>query len=139
MGKVGNIYWMDSCRDQAGILEHNGALWWKQDEGVYWSLSSLSPPRRSQMQGEEGDVDDDEDDDDDDGTMVVKGSGSCGKPMSSLSPRADASSSLSDSDGATSFDGGGGRGGGIDSDNRQDRRNGRYARGPAMMEKKPTI
>jgi hypothetical protein len=92
MGKVGNIYWMDSCRDQAGIVEHNGALWWKQDEGVYWSSSlSWSQQRRSQMKGGGGDVDDDEDD----GTMVVAA-------KDSLSLRADASSSLSDSDSATS-------------------------------------
>jgi hypothetical protein len=37
MGKVGNIYWMDTCRDIMGIIEHDGALWWKKDEGRLWS------------------------------------------------------------------------------------------------------
>jgi hypothetical protein len=43
MGKGGEYkYMMGSCRDQAGIVEHNGAFWWKQN--VYW-FSSLSPRR----------------------------------------------------------------------------------------------
>jgi hypothetical protein len=42
MGKVGNNYWMDSCRDIMGIAEHDGALWWKKDEGRLWSRGNTT-------------------------------------------------------------------------------------------------
>ena len=30
MGKVGNVYWTDSVKD-LGIVEHDDALWWRDD------------------------------------------------------------------------------------------------------------
>lgn len=41
MGKVGNVYWVDSCKD-LGIVEHNGALWWQKDEGKLWSKEDVT-------------------------------------------------------------------------------------------------
>lgn len=41
MGKVGNIYWMESCQE-IGIVEHNGALWWQKDEGTLWSKQDVA-------------------------------------------------------------------------------------------------